>query len=108
MDNSLVTFSHYDDDTILGTVETEIISADNAGRFRKNVEVALLDYNNIVLSLKKLKLIDSTGLGCLISFHWACTSRGGSLTVRDVPQAVMNLLRLTLLDQHLRIESLAS
>ena len=62
------------------------------GRF---VELATANKNNVVLNLKQLAFIDSTGLGVLVAGHSLFVKVGGALKLACLPQRTAELLILT-------------
>ena len=57
---------------------------------------------NIVLNLSRLRFMDSTGLGAVISILKAL-GRDGYLGLCCVPESIMDIIRLTRLDRALKI-----
>jgi anti-anti-sigma factor len=57
----------------------------------------------LVLDLRRLQFVDSTGLHALLRADRRCTETGGQLTIVRGPRAVERLFRLTGLDTRLRI-----
>jgi len=58
----------------------------------------------IVIDLSRLQFIDSVGLGTLIKYDREAAGTGGGLVLMDPSAQVRKVLRITALDQHLRIE----
>jgi anti-sigma B factor antagonist len=58
---------------------------------------------SLVLDLRRLRFIDSTGLHALLRADGQMIDAGGRLTIVRGPQAVDRLFRLTGLDTRLRI-----
>lgn len=71
----------------------------------KNVVVDLANAGHlrIVLSLSRLELIDSSGLGSLISMHKNLAPPRGRLVLCDLSPKVGSVLKLTRLDRVLTI-----
>lgn len=67
-----------------------------AQAFREKVEseVLLTGIYNLILNLKNLTFIDSTGLGALLGRHKSITGAGGRFIVCDVPPKIMTLLEM--------------
>jgi anti-anti-sigma factor len=57
----------------------------------------------VVLDLEGLRFIDSTGLRAILSAHTIATERGQEFAVTPGVQQVKRLLRLTRIDDHLRV-----
>lgn len=57
----------------------------------------------IVLNLRKLTFIDSSGLGALVSCLRRCVAGGGDLSAAEVPQFAQSIFELTRLTRVFRI-----
>lgn len=68
----------------------------SAARFRSLVdkEVAKAAVPNMVVNLKELSFIDSTGLGVLLGRHKTVTSWGGKFILADVPPKIISMLEM--------------
>ncbi len=69
-----------------------------------DVRLALADAvehgdDDLVLDLSALDAVDATGLGVLVGAHRHAGRAGRTLVLRDVPQQVGRLLRVTRLDR---------
>ena len=62
------------------------------------------DVNHIILSLKDLTFMDSSGLGVILGRYKQISNRGGKMVVCDVNQAVYRLFELSGLFKILQIE----
>ena len=63
---------------------------------RKAVRGALAEGSGqILIDLGRVKLIDSSGVGELVSAHTTITRRGGKLGLVNVPSAIVELLGMT-------------
>jgi len=49
---------------------------------------------NVIVNLKNLSFIDSTGLGVLLGRHKAVKSWGGKFILSDVPPKIMSMLEM--------------
>jgi anti-anti-sigma factor len=68
------------------------------------VENATLDSPaTIVLDLRKLEFIDSTGLRAILSLDKRSTERGATFALVRGSQQVQRLMSMTRVDEHLRI-----
>ncbi len=68
------------------------------------VENATLDSPaTIVLDLRKLEFIDSTGLRAILSLDKSSTERGQAFALVRGSQQVQRLMSMTRVDEHLRI-----
>ena len=60
-------------------------------------EIIAESTDRVVVDLSKLRLIDSSGVGAIVSLYKRVRARGGQVTVRglrDQPLAIFRLLRL--------------
>lgn len=58
----------------------------------------------LVLDLREVGFVDSSGLGALVSLHRYVEARGGRFVLRSVPPPVMRLFEITRLDDLLVVE----
>jgi len=68
----------------------------SAARFRSLIdqELAKTAVPNMVVNLKNLSFIDSTGLGVLLGRHKTVTSWGGKFILFDVPPKIISMLEM--------------
>lgn len=68
----------------------------SAGKFRNLIDQELRKSGapNVILNLKNLSFIDSTGLGVLLGRHKAVKSWGGKFILTDVPPKIMSMLEM--------------
>jgi len=86
---------HIQGDTLNMTGVKELGAA-NSQAFRDQVRAALTDrQKNIEIDLSQTMLIDSCGLGALISLHKTACSRHGVLRLRNATPPVEQILELT-------------
>ncbi|MDF2720819.1 MAG: anti-sigma factor antagonist [Paenibacillus sp.] len=64
---------------------------------KQKMEEAILrgDVNHVVLSLKQLSFMDSSGIGVILGRYKLITARGGKMVVCDVSPAVYRLLEMS-------------
>lgn len=62
------------------------------------------DTNHIVLSMKELNFMDSSGLGVILGRYKQITSRGGKMVVCDVSPAIYRLFEMSGLFKILSIQ----
>lgn len=66
----------------------------------KAIQDLLLDHKlNIVLNMRKLQYVDSTGIGVLVSKFTSTSQRNGRLVICEPNDKVMGLLKMTQLDK---------
>jgi anti-anti-sigma factor len=81
--------------------ELDLASADEAeGAFRR---AQALDEPLVVVDLRELEFIDSTGLHLLIGCHERCTAAGQRLVVVQAPGQVRRVIELTELGRRLEM-----
>jgi stage II sporulation protein AA (anti-sigma F factor antagonist) len=68
----------------------------SAAGFRERVDLELrrAGVPNLILSLRGLEFVDSTGLGSLLGRHRQVTSSGGRLILTDIPPKVMSMIEM--------------
>ena len=60
--------------------------------------------SRLVINLKSIDFIDSTGLGVLVSCLRRCVASGGDLCLADVPEFARSIFELTRLTRVFRID----
>ncbi|PZE22002.1 anti-sigma F factor antagonist [Paenibacillus xerothermodurans] len=76
----------------------------DAVRVRMEDALESSDVSHIILSLKELSFMDSSGLGVILGRYKQVTARGGKMVVCDVNPAVHRLLELSGLFKILSIQ----
>lgn len=71
---------------------------------QKELEENLDGVKELVLELAKLEYVSSAGLRLLVLLHKTLSARGGTMTLRNVTPAVMDVLTMTGLAEFLSIE----
>lgn len=73
---------------------------------KAKMEEAILrgDVNHVVLSMKELSFMDSSGLGVILGRYKLITARGGKMVVCDVNPAVYRLFEMSGLFKILTIQ----
>ncbi len=68
----------------------------SAARFRSLMDQELRKsaVPNVIVNLKNLSFIDSTGLGVLLGRHRAVISWGGKFILTDVPPKIVSMLEM--------------
>lgn len=73
-----------------------IVVGSESTEFRRNITQLLsTDHKNIILDMKHVDYIDSTGLGTLVLAHTQLQNAGGSVKLLNVSKRNMQLLVLT-------------
>jgi anti-sigma B factor antagonist len=66
-------------------------------------QAALDDPTTLVLDLRGLEFIDSTGLRAILSLEERCAERGQTFALVRGSEQVQRLMRMTRVDEHLKI-----
>lgn len=77
------------------------INASNSFRFRDGLNAAIMSqqFTHILIDLSRVKLLDSSGLGVLVSAMTLAERLGQQLSLCSVPTSVQAILELTQLEQ---------
>jgi anti-sigma B factor antagonist len=81
--------------------ELDLATAEQLEAQLKQVEAA--GPETLVLDLRELEFMDSTGLRAVIAADARARERGGKLVVVRAPDDVDRVFRITLMDQHLEL-----
>ncbi len=85
-------------------LDGRIIAGDAAGSVREKVhEIARGEHRNVILNLKGVDYIDSSGLGTLVAAHSTLSNAGGGLALLNLSKRSAELLILTKLSTVFRI-----
>lgn len=76
------------------TVPLESLDADNAKEFKKEISPVLENYTKVLLDLRQLQFVDSSGLGAILSSLRALTAKDGDLKLYGVTKKVRALFEL--------------
>lgn len=75
--------------------DLEQLNAVNSGAFRDQTRAALTTQTVLNVDLSKTRLVDSSGLGALISLHKTMASRKGQVRILSPTPTVEQILELT-------------
>lgn len=96
-------------DHMLTVIPEVDITSTTADDFRKQLkELVDAGHANLIIDLKKVKMIDSKGLAVFIVCHQVVSAKGGSLTVVTDNADFLGLFRVMRLDQHFTVTSNAT
>ena len=91
------------DDLLLLTIETPRLTAANAPTFRQAVfEIVAAGDTRLVLDMKDVSFVDSTGLGALVGVLKQMGTRG-ELAICSLQRPVEQMFKLTRMDRVFRI-----
>jgi anti-sigma B factor antagonist len=106
--------SHTKDDVSILFLNGKLSMGHGDVDLHKAIQDLLLDHKlKIVLNMRKLAYVDSTGIGVLVSKFTSTAQRDGRLVICEPNDKVMGLLQMTQLDKVINIyaseeEALAS
>ncbi len=80
-------------------IEEERIDAHNSNELKESI-LRLIESGerNIIVQLEKVRFIDSSGLGALLSGHKNAVAKSGSLALANVQKQVLSMFQLTRLN----------
>ncbi len=83
----------------LVTAIAEHLDFENVNAFRREMDHVLSEATEVVLDMRQLRFVDSSGLGAILSSLRRLSSSGGDLRLACVTPEVAALLQLVRLDQ---------
>ena len=83
-----------DDGVIVIQYQQDNLDASNVRDFRESVQVVLKSHTKVVLDMSKIKFVDSSGLGALISCLRDTNSRKGDFRLGSLSRSVLALFEL--------------
>lgn len=87
------------DDVLIISFEGELMGGTQEADFRKMIYDAIQeDHVNFVIDLQKIRWMNSSGLGMLISALTTARSSGGDLRLANVSERVLRPIQITKLD----------
>ena len=82
----------------------EDVVASAVPALRSRMRGAIADgVRDLVLDLGEVRMVDSTGIGLLISAHNSLTRLGGQLTVIHASKEILDLFQLMRIHQHFSV-----
>ncbi|MGR8935691.1 MAG: STAS domain-containing protein [Gammaproteobacteria bacterium] len=86
--------------TMVLSIREERIDAHNSGELKEFI-LSLIEQGetNIVVQLAKVRFIDSSGLGALLSGYKNTAARGGKLSLSNLQPQVLSMFELTRLNR---------
>ncbi|MGE3540083.1 MAG: STAS domain-containing protein [Candidatus Tectimicrobiota bacterium] len=95
------------DNSVLITPATDIVASQVQDLRAALCEAIDQGARHIVLDLQAVEMVDSAGLGVLISAQNTLHEHGGGLTVRQVSPDLLRLFQLMRLDKHFTVTARA-
>lgn len=82
------------------SIQEERIDAHNSGDLKETI-LHLIEQGeiNIIIQLEKVRFIDSSGLGALLSGHKNAAAKSGRLALVNIQQQVLSMFELTRLNR---------
>lgn len=81
-------------DVAVGTVPVDELDASNAAEFKRDIGPALFTNQRLVLDLSRMRFIDSSGLGAMLSCLRQLSGKGGDLKLCGLSKQVRALFEL--------------
>jgi anti-sigma B factor antagonist len=78
----------------VATVPADELDASNAGEFKRDIAPVLEDNTRLVLDLSRLRFVDSSGLGAMLSCLRQLGAKGGDLKLCGMSKQVRGLFEL--------------
>ena len=82
------------DDVAVAVVPVDELDASNAGEFKRDIAPVLEANTKLVLDLSRLRFVDSSGLGALLSCLRQLSAKGGDLKLCGMSKQVRALFEL--------------
>lgn len=82
------------DDVFVATMPVEELDASNVGEFKRDIASVLQASAKVVLDLSRLRFVDSSGLGAMLSCLRQLTGRNGDLKLCGMSKQVRTLFEL--------------
>ena len=82
------------DNVAVAMVPVEELDASNAGEFKHDIAPVLQANARLVLDLSRLRFVDSSGLGAMVSCLRQLSSKGGDLKLCGMSKQVRGLFEL--------------
>lgn len=76
----------------------------SASDFKEEMNNFIIKYKNIILSLRNVKYIDSSGIGVLLYLFTYCNSKSTRVLFCNLQKSVINIISLSQLDKFLPIK----
>lgn len=84
-------------------VEEDIVAVSATGLRARMKEMMALGVAELVLDLSKVRMVDSAGIGLLISAHNSLKKTGGSIEIVNASPEIVELLRSMRMHRHFKI-----
>lgn len=81
-------------DVAIATVAVEELDASNVAEFKRELAPILQEHGKVILDLTRLRFVDSSGLGAMISSLRQLTAKGGDLKLCCLTSQVRSAFEL--------------
>lgn len=81
-------------DVAVATIPLESLDADNSKEFKRAMAAILENHDKVLLDLRQLQFVDSSGLGAILSSLRTLTAKNGDLKLYGVTKKVRALFEL--------------
>jgi len=82
------------DSIVVATVPVDELDASNAGEFKRDMAPVLQANTRLVLDLSRLRFVDSSGLGAMLSCLRQLSTKSGDLKLCGMSKQVRGLFEL--------------
>ena len=82
------------DTVAVATIPVDELDASNAGEFRRDIAAVLQASTKLVLDLSRLRFVDSSGLGAMLSCLRQLSAKNGDLKLCGMSKQVRGLFEL--------------
>jgi anti-sigma B factor antagonist len=79
---------------VVAMVPVDELDASNAGEFKRDIAPVLQANTGLVLDLSRLRFVDSSGLGAMVSCLRQLSAKGGDLKLCGMSKQVRGLFEL--------------
>ena len=86
-------------DALIIKIPVTALDAANVMEFKTDIAPYLQNTKHVILNMSKIRFIDSSGIGALLSCMRSMHSSGGTLSIFGVNKQLMPVLRLVRLDR---------
>jgi anti-sigma B factor antagonist len=82
------------DGVAVAAVPVDELDASNSGEFKRDIAPLLQSHTKLVLDLRQLRFVDSSGLGAMLSCLRQLSAKGGDLKLCSLSKQVRALFEL--------------
>jgi anti-sigma B factor antagonist len=90
-------------DVAVATLFVDELDASNTGEFKQQMASVLAEHQNLVIDLGRVRFIDSSGLGAMLSCLRQVSAKGGDLKLCEMSKPVRAAFELVRLHRVLDI-----